>query len=126
MAFSIYLGNLPEWVTNDDIKSWFDSSNLTCGSVRVIRNFQTHESKGYAFVETTDQDEVEAVIRRFHRAPIDGRLLQAKEAHRHGEQTPTKSTSRRRKPRSPNSNDTTHTEAETPIGNFGEVLQKAL
>ena len=126
MAFSVYLGNLPEWATNDDIRSWLDSSNLVCSSVRVIRNFQTQESKGYAFVETTSRDEVEAIMRRFHRAPIDGRLLQAKEAHRRGEQTPIKTTSRRRKPRTPNSTDVTRTETETPIGHFGEVLQKAL
>ena len=73
MAYNIYLGNLPEWVTADDIRSWLHSSDLVCDEVRVIRDFETQQSKGYAFVEAPNEEEMESIIRRFNRAPIDGK-----------------------------------------------------
>lgn len=130
MSCSVYLGNLPTWVTDDDIRFWFDSSDLVCDSVRVIRNFQTQESKGYAFVEASNQEEMESIIRRFHRAPIDGRLLQVKEARPRGEQAVARPAPRQRKRSLTNSVDSTTTrklaDTEPPIGNLGEALQKAL
>ncbi len=39
MGYNIYLGNLPQWVTADDIKSWIEGSDLVTDSVRVIRDF---------------------------------------------------------------------------------------
>ena len=85
MAYNIYLGNLPEWVTADDIRSWLHSSDLVCDEVRVIRDFETQQSKGYAFVEAPNEEEMDAIIRRFNRAPIDGKLLRAKAAHPKGD-----------------------------------------
>ena len=85
MAHNIYLGNLPTWVTADDIRSWLESSDLVCDSVRVIRDFETQESKGYAFVEAPNEEEMQAIIQRFNRAPIDGKVLRAKTAHPKGE-----------------------------------------
>ena len=85
MGHNIFFGNLPTWVTADDIKSWLDSSDLVCDAVRVIRDFETQESKGYAFVEAPNDEEMNAIIRRFNRAPIDGKLLRAKAAHPKGE-----------------------------------------
>ena len=58
MGHNIYFGNLPEWVTADDIKSWLESSDLVCDAVRVIRDFETQESKGYAFVEAPNEEEM--------------------------------------------------------------------
>ena len=46
MGYNIYFGNLPEWVTADDLKSWLDSSDLVADAIRVIRDFETQESKG--------------------------------------------------------------------------------
>ncbi len=132
MSNSVYLGNLPTWVTADDIRSWFDSNDLVCDAVRVIRDFETQESKGYAFVEAPNQEDMESIIQRFHRAPIDGRLLQAKEARPRGERpTAKKSAPRRRKRPTADAADSTGAAvagpaAEAPMGNLGEVLQKAL
>lgn len=132
MPHSVYLGNLPTWVTADDIRSWFDSNDLVCDSVRVIRDFETQESKGYAFIEAPNQEDMGSIIERFHRAPIDGRLLQAKEARPRGERpTAKKSAPRRRKrPTDDDAADSTGAAtgaaAEAPMGNLGEALQKAL
>src|SRR5580698_9004203 len=80
MNFTVFLGNLPTWVTADDIKSWLTAENLVSDSVKVIRNHETQESKGFAFVEAPTADEMQAIIRRFGRAPLEDRLLRANPA----------------------------------------------
>ncbi|MGH9660799.1 MAG: RNA recognition motif domain-containing protein [Bryobacteraceae bacterium] len=80
MAFTVFLGNLPTWVTADDIKSWLAAEDLVADSIKVIRNHETQESKGFAFVEAPTGDEMQAIIRRFDRAPLEDRLLRANPA----------------------------------------------
>ena len=120
MGHNIFFGNLPTWVTADDIRSWLDSSDLVCDAVRVIRDFETQESKGYAFVEAPNKEEMDAIIRRFNRAPIDGKLLRAKAAHAKGGR---KGPKRRPAPR-PRRDQPRSTKPR--VGAFGEALKKAL
>lgn len=80
MSFTVFLGNLPAWVTADDIKSWLSSENLVADAIKVIRNPETQESKGFAFIESPNQDEMNSIIRRFDRAPLEDRLLRANPA----------------------------------------------
>ena len=96
MSYTVFLGNLPTWVTADDIKQWLAAEDLVADSVKVIRNHETQESKGFAFVEAPTADEMAAIIRRFDRAPLEDRLLRAnpaqppkgKDAPRGAQQTP--------------------------------------
>jgi RNA recognition motif-containing protein len=80
MSFTVFLGNLPVWVTADDIKSWLASESLVADAVKVIRNPETQESKGFAFIESPNQEEMNSIIRRFDRAPLEDRLLRANPA----------------------------------------------
>src|SRR3974390_735432 len=80
MSFTVFLGNLPNWVAADDIKQWRTAEGLVADSVKVIRNHETQESKGFAFVEAPTADEMQAIIRRFDRAPLEDRLLRANPA----------------------------------------------
>jgi RNA recognition motif-containing protein len=80
MSFTVFLGNLPTWVTADDIKSWLTAENLVADAIKVIRNHETQESKGFAFVDAPTADEMQAIIRRFDRAPLEDRLLRANQA----------------------------------------------
>ena len=80
MSFTVFLGNLPTWVTADDIKAWLTAEDLVADSIKVIRNHETQESKGFAFVEAPTADEMQSIIRRFDRAPLEDRLLRANPA----------------------------------------------
>lgn len=80
MSSTVFLGNLPVWVTADDIKSWLAADNLVADSVKVIRNPETQESKGFAFIEAPNEEEMNSIIRRFDRAPLEDRLLRANPA----------------------------------------------
>ena len=72
MGRTVFFGNLPAWVTADEIKSWLNTEGIVFDEVKVIRDFETQESKGFAFVE--------AAIKRFNRAPIDDKVLRVNEA----------------------------------------------
>jgi RNA recognition motif-containing protein len=80
MSFTVFLGNLPVWVTADDIKSWLSAENLVADSIKVIRNPETQESKGFAFIDAPNSEEMNSIIRRFDRAPLEDRLLRANPA----------------------------------------------
>lgn len=80
MSFTVFLGNIPAWVTADDIKSWLTAENLVADQIKVIRNPETQESKGFAFIEAPNNDEMQSIIKRFDRAPLEDRLLRANPA----------------------------------------------
>src|ERR687885_2835467 len=80
MSFTVFLGNLPTWVTADDIKSWLGAEGLVADSIKVIRNPETQESKGFAFIEAPNAEEMQSIIRRFDRAPLEEKLLRANPA----------------------------------------------
>ena len=80
MRFTVFLSNLPTWVTADDIKQWLTAEDLVADSIKVIRNHETQESKGFAFIEAPTADEMQSIIRRFDRAPLEDRLLRANPA----------------------------------------------
>ena len=80
MSATVFLGNLPPWVTADDIKAWLVAENLVADSVKVIRNPETQESKGFAFIEAPNEEEMHLIIKRFDRAPLEDRLLRANPA----------------------------------------------
>jgi hypothetical protein len=80
MSFTVFLGNLPVWVTADDIKGWLTAENLVADAIKVIRNPETQESKGFAFIDAPNTEEMNAIIRRFDRAPLEDRLLRANPA----------------------------------------------
>lgn len=80
MSFTVFLGNLPTWVTADDIKGWLAAENLVADAIKVIRNPETQESKGFAFIEAPNTEEMNSIIRRFDRAPLEDRLLRANPA----------------------------------------------
>jgi RNA recognition motif-containing protein len=80
MSFTVFLGNLPAWVTADDIRGWLAAENLVADAIKVIRNPETQESKGFAFIDAPNTEEMNSIIRRFDRAPLEDRLLRANPA----------------------------------------------
>src|SRR6202142_1020101 len=80
MSFTVFIGNLPVWVTADDIQSWLNAEALVADGIKVIRNPETQESKGFAFIEAPNSEEMHSIIRRFDRAPLEDRLLRANPA----------------------------------------------
>jgi len=85
MSKTVFMGNLPTWVTAEEIEGWLKNEGIVFDEVKVIRDFETQESKGFAFVEAASDDDVKALIKRFNRAPLEDKVLRVNEA-RTGEQ----------------------------------------
>ena len=80
MAKTVFMGNLPTWVTAEEIAGWLQNEGILFDDVKVIRDFETQESKGFAFVEAASDEDVKAMIKRFNRAPIEDKVLRVNEA----------------------------------------------
>lgn len=80
MPQTVFMGNLPTWVTSEEIENWLNNEGIIFDEVKVIRDFETQESKGYAFIEAASSEDVQAIIKRFNRAPLDDKVLRVNEA----------------------------------------------
>jgi cold-inducible RNA-binding protein len=79
MAKKIYVGNLSYQTTEADLTSMFEQHG-NVESARIITDRDTGRSKGFAFVEMTDDDAAEKAIAQLNGKEIGGRALTVNEA----------------------------------------------
>jgi cold-inducible RNA-binding protein len=79
MAKSLYVGGLPYSTTEDAVRNLFAQAG-NVSSVRLIKDRDTGDSKGFAFVEMADDAEAEAAVNQFNGYQMDGRSLTVNEA----------------------------------------------
>ena len=73
MESKLYVGNLSYSTTEDELRTLFtEAGNVT--SVTLIKDRDTGQSKGFAFVEMSNQVEAEKAISMFN-----GRMIGARE-----------------------------------------------
>ncbi len=65
MESKLYVGNLPYTTTEDELRNLFSQAG-TVASVAVIKDRDTGQSKGFAFVEMSNQVEAEKAISMFN------------------------------------------------------------
>ena len=75
----LFVGNIPYSATEEELRDLFARSGAVA-SVRVITDFDTGRSKGYAFVEMTTADDAEKAIRELNNASLSGRTIVVNEA----------------------------------------------
>ena len=78
MAKRIYVGNLSFQTTEDDLRDLFAQTGPV-ESVRIITDRSTGRSKGFAFIEMSD-DVAAKAIARFSGKELRGRILTVNEA----------------------------------------------
>ena len=76
----LFVGNIPYSTTEQDLKALFERSGAKVASVRVITDFDTGRSKGYAFVEMATGDEAEKAIKDLNNFNLSGRSIVVNEA----------------------------------------------
>jgi RNA recognition motif-containing protein len=86
MPRTVFMGNLPGWVTAAEIEGWLSNEDILFDEVKVIRDFETQESKGYAFIEAASDEDLQSVITRFNRAPLEEKVLRVNEARSNEQQ----------------------------------------
>lgn len=75
-----FMSNLPDWVSDDEIESWLNAAGILFDRVQVARDFETQASKGHALIDAATEEDLVALVKRFHRAPIQGKVLRVRKA----------------------------------------------
>lgn len=79
MSKKLYVGNLSFQTTSQDLQDYFAQAG-TVESASVIQDRDTGQSKGFAFVEMSTDDEAAAAIEQFNGKELNGRMLRVNEA----------------------------------------------
>jgi len=79
MAKSLYVGGLTYATTEDSVRTLFAEVG-DVSSVRVIKDRETGQSKGFAFVEMANDAEALLAVSQFNGYQMDGRSLTVNEA----------------------------------------------
>ena len=79
MGKNIYIGNLAEAVTAEDLKANFAEAGKVI-SVNVIKDKYTGVSRGFGFVEMGTEEEAKEAIRKFDNGDLLGRTIRVNEA----------------------------------------------
>jgi cold-inducible RNA-binding protein len=75
----LYVGNLSPETTEDTLRQKFESHG-DVGSVNIIKDRYTGESRGFGFVEMFTKAEGQAAISGLNGTELDGSLLKVNEA----------------------------------------------
>ena len=79
MAKKLYVGNLAFHTTSQDLQDLFGQVG-TVESAQIIEDRDTGQSKGFAFVEMSTENEAASAIDQFNGKEVNGRSLTVNEA----------------------------------------------
>jgi RNA recognition motif-containing protein len=74
MDVKVYVGNLAYSTTEDELRDLFSQAG-TVASVTLIKDRDTGQSKGFAFVEMSTQAEAQNAITKFNGMSLNAREL---------------------------------------------------
>lgn len=76
----LYVGNLPFTATEEELTDWFTQAGVTPAAVNVVRDRFSGQSRGFAFVEITNDEEANKAIQALNGQNLGGRNLVVNEA----------------------------------------------
>ena len=79
MAKKLYVGNLSYDTTEDSLKETFSEAGAV-ESVAIIKDKFSGRSRGFGFVEMTNEEDANKAIEMFNEKSVDGRNLVVNEA----------------------------------------------
>lgn len=79
MSKKLYVGNLSYQTSEDGLRDYFSGFG-TVESVKIISDRNTGNSKGFGFIEMTNDDEALAAISKANGQDFDGRKIKVNEA----------------------------------------------
>lgn len=79
MATKLFVGNLDFTVTGDELRDAFSAAG-TVVDATVISDKMTGRSRGFGFVEMSNDDEAKAAIEKLNGSEMKGRKINVNEA----------------------------------------------
>jgi RNA recognition motif-containing protein len=79
MANKLFVGSLAFSATDDDLAQFFSQAG-TVQSAKVIMDRDTNRSKGFGFVEMSNDDEAQKAIEMLNGKELSGRAVNVSEA----------------------------------------------
>ena len=79
MGRKLYVGNLPDSATEQDLSDKFAACG-TVESVKLITDLDTGRSKGFGFIEMASDAEAQAAIDSLNGSDYEGRPMKVNEA----------------------------------------------
>ena len=79
MSMKLYVGGLPYSTTDSELEEYFAQKGAVTSAV-VIMDRETGRSKGFGFVEMSNDDEAKAAIAEFNGKDFGGRTITVNEA----------------------------------------------
>jgi cold-inducible RNA-binding protein len=76
----LYVGNLPFSATEDSLHEFFSQSGVNPSAVNLIRDRFTGQSRGFAFVEISNDEEADRAVNSMNGQNFGGRNLVVNEA----------------------------------------------
>jgi RNA recognition motif-containing protein len=87
LMMNIYVGNLPYTTTEDNLREAF-SAYGEVSSVSLITDKFSGESKGFGFVEMSDNSEADAAIKGLNGSMMGNRTMKVNQAKPRGDRPP--------------------------------------
>jgi len=79
MATKLFVGNLDFTVTGDELRDAFSQVGTVVDAV-VISDKMTGRSRGFGFVEMSNEDEAKAAVEKLNGSDLKGRKINVNEA----------------------------------------------
>lgn len=79
MATKLYVGGLPYRSTDSELEETF-APHGTVVSAKVVTDRETGQSRGFGFVEMSNDEEAQAAISALNNTEMDGRKIVVNEA----------------------------------------------
>ena len=83
---NIYVGNLHYGVTEDELRELFEEYGEVM-SVKIITDKYSGRSKGYGFIEMSNNDEAKKAIESLNEADVKGRNIRVNQAREREDDT---------------------------------------
>ena len=83
----LYVGNLPFSATEDQLHEWFSQVGVTASGVNLIRDRFTGQSRGFAFIEISNDEDADRAINSLNGQNFGGRNLVVNEARPQAERS---------------------------------------
>lgn len=78
--YRLYVGGIPYSATEEDLKALFSQAGQVTSAIIIRDREMNNRSKGFGFVEMSNDAEVQKAIEMFHDADMNGRKLTVNKA----------------------------------------------